>query len=735
MLGTAGVIGRPMELTVLLVEDDEDDYALVQELVAEIQDLDVDLLRAVNYDTALKALLEANVQACLVDFRIGGASGVDFVRKLKGIGCNLPMIVLTGADDSDVDQQALAAGAANFLDKSGLDAERLGRVLRYACCPPNCPDKAVLSLSPVGQPSAPDVQNQQQDMRVLLIEDDEDDYFLTRELLADIFGRHLKIEWIASWQPALERALEGEHDVAIVDYRLGARNGLELVREAVHLGCGMPFIVLTGEGNREIDLEAMRAGATDYLVKGEITAPLLERSIRYAIERRKAERHLAELAQIDQLTGLANRYRFREFLDRSISIADRHKTHVGLMLIDLNRFKAVNDTYGHAAGDMLLREIASRLKRCIRPSDLVARLGGDEFTIVITDVEDKTTLTDTAERILAEVRKPVNIGSCEVDVGASIGIAHYPSDADCADSIIVSADTAMYAGKGQRAGSFHFYTPEMHRRATYRIELERNLRRAIRQQQFELYFQPQIDLRSGRLIGFEALLRWNHPELGIVAPGEFIELAEESSLILPIGEWVLETTCAQLAAWRDAGLPDVHVAVNFSARQFQNAGILDFVRRTLDRYDLAPRLLEIEITESDILQKPAEAYRLLTSFSELGIRVALDDFGTGYSSLNHLRAFPGAIIKIDRSFVRDIEFAQSSRAIVQSLIAMTHDLDLKVVAEGVETTAQLNYLQNHDCDIVQGFLISKPMPASAITADIFNARLLPKAFPVAEHVA
>lgn len=729
------MIGQPMKLTVLLVEDDDDDYALVRELIVEIQDLSVDLIRASDYETALKTLLDADIQACLVDFCIGSESGVDFVRRLKAIGCNLPMIILTGADDSGVDQQALAAGASNFLDKSGLDAERLGRVLRYACSQPTCAEQTPQSLPSVGLPLGVEDQSQPADMRVLLIEDDEDDYFLTKSLLADIFGRHLKMEWIASWQPALERALEGQHDVAIVDYRLGARNGLELVREAVHLGCSMPFIVLTGEGNREIDLEAMRAGATDYLVKGEITAPLLERSIRYAIERRKAERHLAELAQIDQLTGLANRYRFREFLDRSIAIADRQKSHVGLMLIDLNRFKAVNDTYGHAAGDMLLREIANRLRHCIRPSDLVARLGGDEFTIVITDVENKSTLADTAERILGEVRKPVNIGSCDVDVGASIGIAHYPTDADCADSIIVSADTAMYAGKGQRSGSFHFYTPEMHRRATYRIELERSLRRAIRQQQFELYFQPQVDLSTGRLIGFEALLRWHHPELGIVAPGEFIELAEESSLILPIGEWVLETTCAQLAAWRDAGHPEVHVAVNFSARQFQNAGILEFVRHTLARYDLDPRLLEIEITESDILQKPAEAYRLLTSFSDLGIRVALDDFGTGYSSLNHLRAFPGAIIKIDRSFVRDVEFAQSSRAIVQSLIAMTHDLDLKVVAEGVETTAQLNYLQNHDCDIVQGFLISKPIPASAINADIFNTRLLPKAFPITEEVA
>lgn len=722
-----------MRLRVLLVEDDDDDYGLIRDLVGELRDLEVELIRASTYDAALKTLLDADIHACLVDFRIGDASGVDFVRKLKAIGCSLPMILLTGATNACIDHDALAAGAANFLDKSGLDAERLERVLRYTARQPHHTRSVPVFSADDGVTQAE--ARQPDTMRVLLIEDDEDDYFLTRELLSDVFGRHLSLEWASAWQPALELALESRHDVVIVDYRLGARNGLELVREAVHLGCCMPFIVLTGEGNREIDLEAMRAGATDYLVKGEITAPLLDRSIRYAIERRRSERHLAQLAQIDQLTGLANRYHFREFLDRSIALAERQQTNVALMLIDLNRFKAVNDTYGHAAGDVLLKEVAGRLRSCVRPCDLVARLGGDEFTIIMVDLDNTSTLQKTAERILSEVRKPVNIGSCDVDVGASIGIAHYPNDADCADSIIVSADTAMYAGKGQQGGSFHFFTPEMHERATYRVELERNLRRAIRQEQFELFFQPQVDLRSGRLLGFEALLRWHHPELGLVAPSEFIEFAEESSLILPIGAWALETTCAQLAAWRRTHMPEVHVAVNFSARQFQDDGLLDLVRTTLARHDLPPRLLEIEITESDILQKPAEANRLLTCLSDLGIRVALDDFGTGYSSLNHLRAFPGAIIKIDRSFIRDIETSSSNRAIVQSLIAMAHDLELKVVAEGVETKSQLQYLRDRDCDIVQGFLISRPVPASAISWELFSDNLLPTARAPAKATA
>ncbi len=722
-----------MKLRALLVEDDDEDYALIQELVAELHDVDVSLVRTKDYKNGLYALIEGDIQICLIDFQIGEASGVEFVRKLKNIGCDLPMIILTGSGDHCIDQAALEAGASNYLDKAGLSAERLGRALRYATIQTqdatyndtNIHGTFLPLVSPLNASNATGASSYHADsMRILLVDDDEDDYLLTRELLAEVFGRHLKLDWINSWQQALETIFEARHDVVIVDYRLGERNGLELVREAVHLGCGVPFIVLTGEGNREIDLEAMHAGATDYLVKGEINAPLLDRSIRYAVERHRAERRLAELAQIDQLTGLANRFRFRDFLDRTIARADRDDQGVALMLIDLNRFKAVNDTYGHAAGDLLLQEIAGRLRRSVRPSDMVARQGGDEFTIVMTDVPDKEFLDSTCRRILIELGRPVDIGICEVVVGASIGIALYPYDASSADGLIVSADTAMYAGKGQQAASFHFYTVEMHQMASRRLEMEKRLRQAVDEQQFELFFQPQVSLRTGRLIGFEALLRWNHPELGMISPDDFIELAEESGLILPIGGWVLEATCAQLANWRRSGLPEVHMAVNFSARQFQEDGLVDLVANTLDRHQIPANLLEIEITESDILREPSETYSLLNKFSNLGIRVALDDFGTGYSSLNHLRAFPGAIIKIDRSFVCDIDSALSHRAIVQSLIAMAHDLDLKVVAEGVESRDQLHYLQSRNCDIVQGYLISRPLPAAAITSDIFNTNFL-----------
>lgn len=711
-----------MTCNVLLVDDDDDDYQVVRDLISDLDDDDIELIREASYDAGLQALVNANIQVCLVDFRIGSESGVEFIRKLKAIGCTIPMILLTGAGDDAIDLAAQTAGASNYLDKEGLTASSLERALRYATNQLSSPDHLCLSAmgpatsdkSLISSAHAIDAP------RILLIEDDEDDYLLTKDLLLDVFGKHLKLDWISSWRQAQEIILQSIHDVIIVDYRLGERNGLELVREAVQLGCSVPFIVLTGEGNREIDLEAMRAGATDYLIKGEITGPLLDRSVRYAVERHRAERRLAELAQIDQLTGLANRYRFREFLDHATARADRHGHRVALMLIDLNRFKAVNDTYGHAAGDLLLQEIADRLRGNVRTGDLVARLGGDEFTIVMTDIVDLAILDSTAKRLLSEIGKAVNIGNCDVEVGGSIGVALYPDDASSSDALIVSADTAMYAGKEDRIGACHFYTAEMHRRATRRLELEKRLRHAVEAGQLELYYQPQVELSSGRLLGFEALLRWHHPKLGLVSPTEFIQLAEESSLILDIGNWVLESSCAQLAAWRGAGFPDMHVAINFSARQFRDSGLVDTVADALNRYRLPPHFLEIEITESDILQKPKEAYALLNAFSDFGVCVALDDFGTGYSSLNHLRSFPGSVIKIDQSFIHDIDTIGNDRAIVKSLISMAHNLNLRVVAEGVERHRQLDYLRETGCDVVQGYLISRPCPALAIDKAFFD---------------
>ncbi|MGH6902008.1 MAG: putative bifunctional diguanylate cyclase/phosphodiesterase, partial [Geminicoccaceae bacterium] len=528
-----------------------------------------------------------------------------------------------------------------------------------------------------------------------------------------------------SWTEALAVIAQARHDICLVDYRLGERNGLELVREAVEVGSAAPFIVLTGQGNREIDLEAMRAGAADYLAKSEMTAPLLDRAIRYAIERHRAERRLAEMARFDQLTGLANRVLFRDYLIKTLARADRHHQLVAVMLLDLDRFKTINDTHGHEAGDRLLKQMAQRLKASVRESDLVARLGGDEFTVVMDGLSDPSVIASFAARILEVIRQPVRLGRSEVATSASIGISVYPTDVDNIDELLASADAAMYRAKERGADRFHFYTVAMRVRAAKRLELENGLRGALVRREFRLHYQPQVDLQTGGIVGMEALLRWQHPRRGLVGPAEFVPLAEETGLIVPIGAWVLRTACGQLRAWHRAGYPAMRVAVNFSARQFQDDDIALVVAAILEQCDLAPRFLEIEITESDILKSPSRVQSLLKDFTDLGIRVALDDFGTGYSSLNHLRSFPGASIKIDRSFVRNVCSERHDAAIVSSLIVMAHNLNLKVIAEGVETAEQLAFLRDNHCDAIQGYLISRPMPAEDIGAELLLRPLVP----------
>lgn len=722
-----------MLLNVLLIGEDKEDLFLILEIVDQIDDINISLRWERDYDGGMDALDSDAIDVCLVDHRVGRASGVHLVAKATDAGCQVPMVVLTDKAELAVDRAALEAGAAYYLEKDGLTPSRLERTLRYAANRRSS-DLHTRHLSVDLSGTRRHETRPEKGIRIALIEDDEDDYLLTRELLVDIYGGGLELQWVSSWEEGLRLIGDRHIDVFIVDYRLGERNGLELVREAVDLGASSPFIVLTGEADRETDLEAMHAGATDYLVKGEITAPLLDRSIRYAIDRAKAERRLADLAKFDQLTGVANRYLFNEFLTRSLGRAQRHGWQVALILIDLDRFKAINDNYGHSAGDLLLRTVARRLTTCVRATDLVARLGGDEFTIVLTHVDSNMDLAAKASQLSEILRYPIDIGPCRVEVGCSVGIAFFPDDAQSTDGLIVSADTAMYAAKQNGKGSFHFYTMEMRQLASRRLQLETGLRSALADGQFEVVYQPKADLANGRLVGFEALLRWLHPELGVISPKEFIRLAEESNLIQQIGEWVLRTACQQLRQWRGAGLPDVRMSVNFSGRQFLDDNIVERVALIVAEFGLPPHVLEIEITETHMLQHGAEVVRILERFCESGIDIALDDFGTGFSSLNHLRSFPGGIIKIDHSFVKNLRFTDKDAKIVRSLISMAHGLNLKVVAEGVERIEQLDLLRRYRCDIVQGFLVGLPLSADAISERVFHENLLPLTRAVAAEL-
>jgi diguanylate cyclase (GGDEF)-like protein len=545
---------------------------------------------------------------------------------------------------------------------------------------------------------------------ILLIEDDEDDYLLAHDLLSEVFGNQLRFEWANNWQAGLEAISSRKHDVCLIDYRLGQRSGLDIIRDAVEQGSSIPFILLTGQDDREIDLEAMEAGATDYLVKGQISAPLLDRAIRYSIEQKKVETRLANMARYDELTGLANRTLFRSHLVDCISQTKRNGKVGALLLLDLDNFKDINDSLGHPAGDLLLKEVSVRLAEGVRESDFVARLGGDEFAVIATNLNDTGGASVLARKIIEEMVDPVNIDDWDVFTSTSIGITMFPQDSADPDQLLKNADMALYHAKNNGRGKFQFYNAELNARAQKRKEMEADLRQTLEEGGFSLHFQPKVNLLDGRVVGVETLLRWPHPEQGMIPPDEFIPVAEVTGLIVPIGDWVLRAACAQHAAWRDEGLPPIPVAVNLSAVQFKSPGLMDVVVQALGDWNIEPTDLELEITESMIMDNLDLTTEMLHRLHGLGVRLAIDDFGTGHSSLAYLKRFPMDCLKIDRSFVRDIVDDPDDAAIATTIVTLAKHLRLGVVAEGVETESQLEILRRQGCEEAQGYFYSRPLP-------------------------
>jgi diguanylate cyclase (GGDEF)-like protein/PAS domain S-box-containing protein len=431
-------------------------------------------------------------------------------------------------------------------------------------------------------------------------------------------------------------------------------------------------------------------------------------------ERKASEEKIHHLAHHDPLTHLPNRFAFSVHLKRALALARRENYRVGMIFIDLDHFKTINDSLGHHTGDLLLIEVGQRIRNAIRESDLVARLGGDEFVVVIEGVLRSEDISPITQKILDALAQPYAIESYQLTATPSIGVSIFPDDGDDADSLMKNADTAMYHAKNAGRNNVQFFAQHMNESAQARLLLENDLRTAIREQQFELYYQPQFDAAGKRLLGLEALIRWRHPQRGLVSPAEFIPVAEDTGLIVAIGEWVLGQACRQAKAWQQAGLEFGNVAVNISAQQLQRAGLVAAVEQALRDSDLAAAKLELEITETGVMTAAADAVLILETLKQLGVALAIDDFGTGYSSLAYLKRFPVDRLKIDRSFVMDIEKDASDAAIARSVIALAHALGLEVVAEGVESEGQAAFLRAHQCDRLQGYLYARPMPAEEV---------------------
>ncbi|GIZ50439.1 putative bifunctional diguanylate cyclase/phosphodiesterase [Noviherbaspirillum aridicola] len=431
-------------------------------------------------------------------------------------------------------------------------------------------------------------------------------------------------------------------------------------------------------------------------------------------EKRLAQQRIEHLATHDILTGLPNRLMFTQLLDMAVRMSRRNQRRFALLFIDLDRFKQINDTLGHEAGDELLREIANRFTAALRGSDVVARLAGDEFVVLLQELDSESQAGTVADKLLAEACRPMTIAGQECRVSASIGIAVFPEDAGDGDSLLRNADSAMYLAKEQGKNNCCFYSQGVHSHAFERMTVENELRHALARKEFSLHYQARRALASGEIRGVEALLRWNNARLGMVAPGQFLRVAEESGAIIPIGKWVLHAACTQAVAWQRIGLPRMSMAVNLSPAQFAHERLVNDIADALAQTGLAPELLEIEITEAMVFHDPARAAATLRAVKALGVKLAIEDFGTGYATLGQLREFPVDTLKVDRSFIRNLGEIGGNRALTEAIINFGRELHVTVVAEGVETAEQESFLRESACDEVQGFYVSKPLPAEAL---------------------
>jgi diguanylate cyclase (GGDEF)-like protein len=457
-----------------------------------------------------------------------------------------------------------------------------------------------------------------------------------------------------------------------------------------------------------------------------------------ADEKNQADERIQFLATHDDLTRLPNRVMFNQLFEQSIRLARRDNHQCAVLFIDLDRFKVINDSLGHAAGDTLLIEVAKRLRDCVRDSDVVGRLGGDEFVVMLDRISDRDQVAVVARKILAALLSPILLAGHECSTTGSVGIAVFPENGNDALTLTKNADIAMYLAKEEGKNDFRFFSSEIKSQSIERLMLEADLRHALQLDQFTLHYQPKLDVQTGRITGLEALLRWVHPELGDLPPMEFISLAEETGLIIPIGLWVLKTACAQNMAWQRDGLPAISMAVNLSPRQFLDENLLRDIDELLMSTGMPAHLLQLEITESMVMQNVDRAVKVLDQIQSRGVRLAIDDFGTGYSSMSLIKQFPIDTIKIDRSFVRDLEDSSQDRAIAKAIISMGKALGLTVVAEGVETAEQDAFLRGHECDELQGYLFSRPIPAEAVALllrpTLSSPSLQPSIFPSSSHV-
>jgi len=566
---------------------------------------------------------------------------------------------------------------------------------------------------------------------ILIIDDDEQIRDLLKELLKDEY----ECVDVGSAEEALDVLKIISFNLVISDINMGGISGLDLVPRVLKDTPDTVVVMISGQQSIDSAIEAIRAGAFDY-----ITKPLDLRHVQAAVrralahhkllqEKRQYENHLEELvaqrtaeiehlAFYDRLTDLPNRTLFADRCAQALASAQRGKRLVGVMMVCLDRFKKVSDTLGHAAGDIVLSETGARLQSCVSGADTVARFDGEEFGLLLTQIPEAGDLADVAVAVHDAFKEPFRLADQDVYITNSIGISLFPFNGEDSNTVLRNAGAALNRAQTQGGNNFQFYAADMNAQAVERLTLENSMRRAIDNDEFINYYQPVLDLASGSVVGMEALVRWQHPELGLLLPAKFIGLAEDTGLIVEIGELVMRTACAQTRKWLDEGLGRLRIAVNVSARHFQQRNFYARPVEILDETRLDPKSLELELIETSIMEDAESAAKLLAEIRKLGVRIAIDDFGTGYSSLSYLKRLPIDTVKLDRSFVNGATTDPDDAALVMAIITLAHNLRLTVIAEGVETAEQLSFLRELRCDEAQGYLFSKPVPHDVFAASL-----------------
>jgi len=677
---------------VLLIEDNPGDARLIREMFNEQNSKDFELNHVECMGDAEKYLAEHAVDIILADLGLPDTQGLESVRRTHAAAPHVPLVVLSGQDDVSVALQALKEGAQDYLIKGQIEPRELLRALRYAV------ERKIIEET---------LYTEKEFAQVTL--DCIGDAVICTDITGNITFLNRVAEKMTGWtrKEATNKAMD--EIFRIVDSATRQTTPNLIARTVGEDGIWhlpQDCTLIRPDGN-ELCVEDSVSPIRDR--EGKTTGSVLVlRDV--SVARALAEK-VIHSAEHDFLTGLPNPLPLNDRIGQAIALAQRHAHQVAVLFLDLNGFKHINDSLGHPAGDKLLQSVARRLSDCVRAPDTVSRQGGDEFVVLLQEVRQAEDIAIAASRMLRAVEKAHSIDDHELHVTASIGVSLYPDDGLDAETLIKNADTAMYQAKEDAGQSCKFFRPEMNVRAVERQSIEEDLRRALERKEFTLNYQPKINLSTGAIIGAEALIRWTSPTRGLVPPLDFIPIAEDSGLILPIGAWVLQEACLQARAWMNAGLPATSMAVNVSAVQFRNENFLEDLFATLKETGMDAKFLELEVTESVLMRHAEVAASVLQTLRDCGVRVSVDDFGTGYSSLSYLQKFPLDALKIDQSFVREIGSTPHETTIVRAIISMGRSLNLQIIAEGVETAEDLVFLKAQGCDEGQGYYFSRPVPA------------------------